>query len=115
MPTKRVIMSETITLPEAKEKVDQRTKKQPPYNVILMNDDFHTVEYVVNLCQKIFGFPKEKGILKAKEVHEEGRSILWTGTLEGAELKQELIHSMGKDPAIKNCKGSMTCVLEPAA
>jgi len=112
-------MSETITLPEPKEKVDNKTdnktKRQPPYNVILMNDDDHTVEYVVTLCQKIFGFPIEKGLLKAKEVHEKGRSILWTGALELAELKQEQIHAVGKDPQINRCKGSMTAVLEPAA
>jgi len=108
-------MSETITLPESKQEVDKKTKRQPPYNVILMNDDDHTVEYVITLCQKIFGYPIEKGLLKAKEVHEKGRSILWTGALELAELKQEQIHSVGKDPQVKNCKGSMTAVLEPAA
>ena len=108
-------MSETITLPEPKEKVDNKTKRQPPYNVILMNDDFHTVDYVVELCKKIFGHPVEKGLQVAKEVHEKGRAILWTGPLEVAELKRDQIHAVGKDPQIKNCKGSMTAMLEPAA
>jgi len=108
-------MSETIAPPEPKVDKDKKTKRQPPYNVILMNDEFHTVEYVVALCQKIFGFPAEKGLQKAKEVHKQGRSILWTGAFELAELKQEQIHSVGKDPQVKNCKGSMTAVLEPAA
>lgn len=106
-------MTETITVPEPK--VENKTKRQPPYNVILMNDDDHTVEYVVSLCKKIFGFPVEKGFLKAKEVHEKGRAILWTGTLELAELKQQQVHSIGKDPLINKCKGSMTCVIEPCA
>lgn len=106
-------MNETITLPESK--VDNKTKRQPPYNVILMNDDFHTVDYVVELCKKIFAFPVEKGLQVAKEVHEQGRVILWTGPLEVAELKRDQIHALGKDPQIKNCKGSMTAKLEPAA
>jgi len=108
-------MSSTITLPEPKQKEETKTKRQPPYNVILMNDDDHTVDYVVTLCQKIFGYPVEKGLKIAKEVHEKGRCIIWTGTLELAELKQEQIHAIGPDPQIKRCKGSMTCVLEPAA
>lgn len=110
-------MSEAIAIPvlEFKEDIDNKTKRQPPYNVILMNDDDHTVEYVVTLCQKIFGFPVEKGLQKAVEIHEQGRSILWTGSLELAELKQQQIHSVGKDPQVKKCKGSMTAVLEPAA
>ena len=103
-------MTDSITLPEPKNKV----KRQPPYNVILMNDDEHSVEYVVTLCQKIFGHPVEQGLAFAKEVHETGRAILWTGALELAELKQEQIHSVGPDPMIKICKGSMSAVLEPA-
>lgn len=110
-------MSETVTLPEPKqkEKTEKKNKRQPPYNVILLNDNDHTVEYVVTLCQKIFGHPVEKGLQIAKEVHEQGRSILWTGSLEVAELKQEQVHAVGKDPQVKNCKGSMTAILEPAA
>lgn len=108
-------MVETITLPEKKEKTDEKTKRQPPYNVILLNDEFHTVDYVVMLCRKIFGFTVEKGIQVAKEVHESKRCILWTGTKELAELKQEQIHSLGKDDLVANCKGSMTAVIEPAA
>lgn len=65
------------------------------------------------MCQKVFGYVAEKGILIAKEVHEQERAILWTGTLELAELKQEQVHSLGKDPQVKKCKGSMTVVLEP--
>jgi ATP-dependent Clp protease adaptor protein ClpS len=105
----------TITLPEQEEQVQKKTKRQPPYNVILMNDNDHTVDYVVTLCQKIFGYPVEKGLKIAKEVHEKGRCILWTGSLELAELKQEQIHAIGPDPQIKRCKGSMSAVLEPAA
>ena len=108
-------MSDTLTLPTPKERTEKKVKRQPPYNVILMNDDDHTVEYVLALCQKIFGYPVEKGLKIAEEVHEQGRCILWTGSLELAELKQEQIHALGPDPQIKRCKGSMTAVIEPAA
>lgn len=96
-------------------KDEKKVKRQPPYNVILMNDNDHTVQYVVAMCQKVFGYPVEKGLLIAKDVDEKGRAIVWTGTLELAELKQELIHGFGADPMISRCKGSMTAVIEPAA
>ena len=109
-------MEETIVRPKyaKKEKQDSKPKRLPPYNVILLNDDDHTVEYVVDLCQKVFGYPVEKGLQIAKEVHTTKRSILWTGSLELAELKQEQIHSLGKDELIARCQGSMTAVIEPA-
>ena len=110
-------MEETIVRPKyaKKEKQDSKPKRLPPYNVILLNDDDHTVEYVVDLCQKVFGYPVEKGLQIAKEVHTTKRSILWTGSLELADLKQEQIHSLGKDELIASCQGSMTAVIEPAA
>ena len=97
-----------------KEKKENKTKRQPPYNVILLNDNSHTFEYVIALCQKIFGYPAEKGSQIAKEVDSSGRAIVWTGSMELAELKQEQIHSLGKDPQIKDCQGSMTAEIEPA-
>lgn len=97
------------------EEVDTKTRKLPPYNLILLNDDDHTVEYVVAICQAIFGHPREKGLRIAEEVHVTGRSIVFTGSLELAELKQEQVHSVGPDPLIPRCKGSMSAIIEPAA
>ena len=108
---------EPIVRPKSKknEKNDSKQKRQPPYNVILLNDDDHSVEYVVSLCQKVFGYPVEKGLQIAEEVHFTNRCILWTGSLELAELKQEQIHSLGKDELVDRCQGSMSAILEPAA
>jgi ATP-dependent Clp protease adaptor protein ClpS len=107
-------MSETITLPKPKEKQDRKLKRQPPYNVILLNDDDHTVDYVVHMMQSLFGHPVEKGLHIAREVHFEGRCIIYTCTLELAELKQEQIHAFGPDKQINHCKGSMSADIEPA-
>lgn len=101
----------TATLPREEVKV----RRQPPYNVVLVNDDDHTVDYVVDLMQGVFGRTKEAGVQVAKEVHEKGRCIVWTGAMEVAELKQEQIHAFGPDKRLPKCKGSMTAELEPAA
>jgi ATP-dependent Clp protease adaptor protein ClpS len=111
-------MSETITLPDTsrrlKEKEEQKTKRQPPYNVVLLNDDDHTYEYVVRMLQTLFSHPPEKGYLMAKEVDTTGRVIVLTTTMELAELKRDQIHAFGPDPLIARCKGSMSAEIEPA-
>jgi ATP-dependent Clp protease adaptor protein ClpS len=105
-------MAETTTLPE--EKTDVRTKRQPPYHVILLNDDDHTYQYVIYMLQKLFGHPPETGFKMAQEVDKTGRVIVDTTSLERAELKQDQIHAFGPDPLIARCKGSMSAVIEPA-
>src|SRR5262249_24042270 len=111
-------MSDSITLPKKskrlKEKEEQKTKRQPPYNVILLNDDDHTFEYVILMLQKLFGHPPERGYQMAMEVHLRGRVIVMTTTLELAELKRDQIHAFGPDPLIERCKGSMSATIEPA-
>lgn len=105
-------MPETITLPE--EKTEERTKRQPPYHVILLNDDDHTYQYVIHMLQALFGHPPETGFEMAREVDTKGRVIVDTTSLERAELKQDQIHGFGADPLIPRCKGSMSAEIEPA-
>ena len=105
-------MPETITLPE--EKTEERTKRQPPYHVILINDDDHSYQYVIHMLQALFGHPPETGYEMAKEVDTKGRVIVDTTSLERAELKQDQIHAFGPDPLIPRCAGSMSAEIEPA-
>jgi ATP-dependent Clp protease adaptor protein ClpS len=97
-------------------KTDKRTnpKRQPPYNVILWNDNDHSYAYVVAMLQKLFGHPPEKGYQLAKEVDTRGKAIVLTTTLEHAELKRDQIHAFGKDDLIDGCKGSMSSTIEPS-
>jgi ATP-dependent Clp protease adaptor protein ClpS len=109
-------MSDSVTIPtrKTKEKQEEKTKRQPPYNVVLLNDDDHSYDYVIAMLQQLFGYPKEKGFLMAKEVDTTGRVIVLTTTKEHAELKQDQIHAFGPDPLISRCQGSMSAVIEPA-
>jgi ATP-dependent Clp protease adaptor protein ClpS len=109
-------MSETTTLPRkgVQEQEEQKTKRQPPYNVILHNDDDHSFDYVIAMLQQLFGYPREKGYQMAFEVHTRGKVIVATTTLEHAELKRDQIHAFGPDPLITRCKGSMSASIEPA-
>ena len=94
---------------------DSRTKsrRQPPYHVILWNDDDHTYQYVMLMLRKLFGHPLERGFQLARDVDLRGRAIVLTTTREHAELKRDQIHSFGKDGDVKSCAGSMTATIEP--
>ncbi len=107
-------MSDTLTLPELEQDTERRTRRQPPYHVVLINDDDHSYAYVILMLKELFGHPVEKGYKLADEVDKQGRAVVFTGAKEVAELKQEQIHAYGPDPTIKRCEGSMTAELEAA-
>ncbi len=110
--------AETTTVvtsrPKPKEKTKDATRRQPPYHVVLLNDDDHTYEYVIEMLQKLFGHPPWKGFQLAKEVDTSGRVIVDTTTKERAELKRDQIHAFGADPRLPRCKGSMSATIEPS-
>ncbi|CAN5387592.1 ATP-dependent Clp protease adaptor ClpS [soil metagenome] len=99
---------------EVEEATETRRKVQPPYHVILLNDDDHSYAYVVLMLKELFAHPVEKGFKMAEEVDKEGRVIVLTTTMEHAELKMDQIHAYGPDPTIPRCAGSMSATIEPA-
>ena len=106
-------MTSTITRPREKE--ERKTEGQPPYNVVLLDDDEHSYDYVIHMLEVLFGHPPEKSYRMAVEVDTTGRVVVATTHLEHAELKRDQIHSFGPDPLIPRCKGSMSAVIEPAS
>ncbi|MGL6097755.1 MAG: ATP-dependent Clp protease adaptor ClpS [Fimbriiglobus sp.] len=107
-------MSKSATLPELDTETERRIRYQPPYHVILLNDEDHSYAYVINMLKELFAHPIEKGFELADQVDKEGRAIVLTTTFEHAELKQDQIHAYGPDPTIDRCQGSMSAVIEPA-
>lgn len=93
----------------------QLPEQEPPYHVILFDDDDHTYEYVIEMLHAIFGHPEEKAFQMAREVDENGRVICATVHKELAELRLEQIQGYGPDPRLPKCKGSMSATIEPAA
>ncbi len=106
-------MTSTVTRP--REKTGKKTEGLPPYHVILLDDEYHSYEYVIFMLKAIFGHPPEKGYEMAKEVDTTGRVVVATTNLEQAELKRDQIQAFGPDPLIPRCKGSMSATVEPAS
>ena len=90
------------------------SKRQPPYHVVLVDDDDHTYEYVIDMLRKLFGFTSEHSYQLACNVDDTGRVILDTTTKERAEFKRDQVLAFGRDWRITRCQGSMTSLIEPA-
>jgi ATP-dependent Clp protease adaptor protein ClpS len=93
---------------------DATEKLQPLYHVILLDDDDHSYDYVIEMLVKLFGMTESKAYNHAVEVDTIGTTILLTCELEKAELKRDQIHAYGPDPRMPQSLGSMAAIIEPA-
>jgi ATP-dependent Clp protease adaptor protein ClpS len=91
-----------------------KSRKLPPYNVVLLDDNDHTYEYVIEMLRKVFGYAEPKGYELAKAVDSSGRVIVITTHKELAELKRDQITGFGADWRLERSKGAMSAVIEPA-
>ena len=57
-----------------------------PWNVVVFDDPVNLMGYVTYVLMKIFGYDKNKAAILMRQVHEQGRSIVWTGQREKAEF-----------------------------
>ena len=91
------------------------TRLVPLYRVVLLDDNDHTYDYVIEMLQKIFIFTLDQAYRHAEEVDRCGRTVLITCELREAEFARDQIHSYGPDWRLQRSKGSMSAVIEPAA
>jgi len=106
-------MPRTVAIPDTE--TAQRERLTPLFHVVLLDDDDHTYDYVIEMLGKIFLLPVEVAFHHAVEVDTTGRTIVMTCEREQAELGRDQIHSYGADPRMPKSKGSMRAVIEPAA
>ncbi|MCE9636708.1 MAG: ATP-dependent Clp protease adapter ClpS [Planctomycetes bacterium] len=72
---------------------DRRTALARPWNVIVHDDPVTLMQYVVSVLRKIFGHSDAKAHELMMEVHTKGRSIVWTGPREQAEMYVFKLHA----------------------
>ncbi len=100
--------------PDIQVKEEVVTMLVPQYHVILLDDDDHTYDYVIELLMDVFNHSGETAYKMACEVDAAGRVIVDTTHKDRAELKRDQIHSYGADWRMKRSKGSMSATIEPA-
>ena len=67
-------------------RTDERTSLARPWKVVVHDDPISLMSYVVLVFRKVFGYPTERAHELMMEVHTQGRSIVWTGAREQAEV-----------------------------
>lgn len=81
-----------VVVEEAKPKV-----KQPPlYRVVLINDDFTPMEFVVDILETIFGMARTRATQVMLEVHTKGKGICGVFNFEIAETKVAQVMGLAK-------------------
>ena len=76
--------------------VSSRTQSgQPPqYKVLLHNDDYTTMEFVVEILMAVFGKPLEKATQIMLNIHNKGNAVCGIYPREIAETKVETVHHL---------------------
>ena len=74
---------------------DEMTVLAVPWVTIVWNDPVNLMSYVTFVFQKYFGYPKKKARKLMLEVHEEGRSVVSTGSREEMERDVQAMHEYG--------------------
>src|SRR5260370_40536971 len=105
-------MAKPAAFPESE--VIEREEKTPLYRVVLLDDNDHTYDYVIEMLQKIFIFTLDEAYRHAEEVDRTGRTVLITCELREAEFSRDQIHAYGPDWRPPRTQGSMAAAIRPA-
>jgi len=87
-------MSARAATKEATEtKTTAKTQLATPWNVIVHDDPVTLMTYVTKVLMQVFCYPQERAHRLMMEVHKSGRSVVWTGAREQAELYAQKLQS----------------------
>lgn len=93
-------MSKQIwVIPDSVTKEAERTKIEPPsqYKVVLNNDDYTPMEFVVDVLQRFFSMDVERATQVMLRVHYEGKAVCGIYTSEVAEMKVLQVMSYARE------------------
>src|SRR5438477_12977589 len=81
-----------ITTKPTTEEVTE-TRRVPHYHVILLDDDQHSMQFVIEVLGKALGYSVERAYEMMITAHPSDRAVVYTGPQEVAELKAEQIRT----------------------
>ena len=87
--------------PDSGEEVDSEVRDEldepPMYNVLLLNDDYTTMEFVVQVLMFVFNKAAEEATRIMMNVHNNGVGHCGTFTFEIAETKVDMVHKLAHE------------------
>lgn len=75
---------------------ENETQEPPRFRVLLHNDDYTTMEFVVEVLMRVFQKSEPEATTIMLAVHNEGVGVCGVYTSEVAETKVDLVHRMAK-------------------
>jgi ATP-dependent Clp protease adaptor protein ClpS len=87
--------------PETEEEVISETREEidepPMYRVLLHNDDYTTMEFVVEILMLVFNKTPEEAVEIMLNVHQKGIGICGVYTYEVSETKVNTVHDLARE------------------
>ncbi len=89
--------TEIITIPDTVEELlgGEVPTVERPWIVIVWDDPVNTMQYVVFVFQKLFGYSRPKATKLMLQVHNEGKAVVATGSREKCEDDVARLHGYG--------------------
>ena len=81
---------------ELQERIRTEKKEPPLFRVVLLNDDYTTMEFVVHVLETIFDKGPAEAYRVMMEVHMSGRGLCGAYTWEVAETKVATVHELAR-------------------
>ncbi|HEY8385544.1 MAG TPA: ATP-dependent Clp protease adapter ClpS [Porticoccaceae bacterium] len=85
-------------------------KKPPMYQVVMLNDDYTPMEFVVEVLEAFFAMDRELAVRVMLKVHTEGRAVCGLFTRDVAETKAAQVNSHAQEHG-----HPLICQIEPAS
>jgi ATP-dependent Clp protease adaptor protein ClpS len=96
-PVRRIHRTFVIAMGNGETTVEKESSTETavdiPWNVVVHNDPVNLMTYVTMVFQRVFGYSKDRAKKHMLEVHQKGRSIVWTGVREPAESYVEQLQA----------------------
>jgi ATP-dependent Clp protease adaptor protein ClpS len=92
-------------MPETATETKTESLLATPWNVVVHNDPVNLMSYVTMVFQKVFGYSRDRATRHMLEVHHLGRSIVWSGAREQAELYVQQLHGYLLQATLEKSEG----------
>lgn len=91
----------TVAAPVKQPKTRTKSSLDSPWKVVVYNDPVNLMSFVTYALRKVFGYTEERAHSLMMEVHTKGKSVVWTGAREKAELYVQQLQGLQLLAAMK--------------